>query len=175
MFHILRLILERTLAQRSRSWSETQLEKVSRVLINFFLFLSIEIAIDRFWRTHAVPIEVQNLENWPLRLNSEALIQKWHISLQIVHIIGIGIHESRRAHENDDSSFKFIEKAYSGPRSFLVLLESLQGHSNIQNDGVKDLLAWVCRVCVTIVTISVIKSCNKCNCCLAKIMFVESS
>ena len=73
--------------------------------------------------------------------------------MQILHIIGIGIHESRRAHEHGDSSFKFIEKAHSGPRSFLVLLESLQGHSNIQNDGVKDLLAWVCRVCVTIVTV----------------------
>jgi E3 ubiquitin-protein ligase UBR2 len=90
MIHILRLVLSRTCATRSRSWSEMQLEK-------------------------------------------------------ILHLIGLALHEERRAFDNGDTYFKFIEKTTSGDTNMLETLESLVGHPNVTHEAQKDLLSWVIK------------------------------
>ena len=69
----------------------------------------------------------------------------------MLHLIGLGLHESRRAYESGDKTFKFIEKATTGNHSFFQLLESLIGHVNIVHEAQNDLLQWVCKVCIVII------------------------
>ncbi|XP_070180013.1 E3 ubiquitin-protein ligase UBR2-like isoform X1 [Littorina saxatilis] len=87
--HVLSMVLSRTAAARSRSWSEAQFERV-------------------------------------------------------LYIIGLGLHEQMEALESHDSSFQFLQRA-TGEKGILGQLESLVHNTNVNQEPIKDLLAWVLR------------------------------
>ncbi|XP_048259504.1 E3 ubiquitin-protein ligase UBR2-like isoform X2 [Haliotis rufescens] len=89
MLHIMRVVLTRTAAQRSRSWSEAQFER-------------------------------------------------------ILYIIGIALHEQRRAIDMNNTSFDFLNKAVK-ENGLLSLLQTLVGNQNVSQDPVKDLLTWMLK------------------------------
>ncbi|XP_063428523.1 E3 ubiquitin-protein ligase UBR2-like isoform X1 [Mytilus trossulus] len=91
MVHIMHLILQRTVAVRSRSWSEAQVDRV-------------------------------------------------------LHLIGLALHEQRRATTEGNHNFDFLARALKDDRNILTLLESLVAdHRNISHDSTDNLLTWVVK------------------------------
>ncbi|XP_041351534.1 E3 ubiquitin-protein ligase UBR2-like isoform X2 [Gigantopelta aegis] len=86
MFHIFKMVLTRTAAQRSRSWSEAQFER-------------------------------------------------------ILYIIGIALHEQKRAFKEGNTSYDFLTKAMKED-GLLSKLQCLVGNQNLNQDPSRDLLAW---------------------------------
>ncbi|XP_013420461.1 E3 ubiquitin-protein ligase UBR2 isoform X2 [Lingula anatina] len=65
---------------------------------------------------------------------------------RVLHLIGLALHEDRRAHDRGEESFNFVEKAMKGNENSLhSTLESLVGHQNISHDTQKDLLSWTLK------------------------------
>ena len=68
------------------------------------------------------------------------------LSLQALYIVGIALHEQIDALKSGDQSFQFLQHCV-GDRGLLRQLESLVNNTNVNQEPIKDLLAWVLRVC----------------------------
>lgn len=67
------------------------------------------------------------------------------LSPQVLYIIGIALHEQIDALKTGDKSFRFLQHSM-GDKGLLRQLESLVNNTNINQEPIKDLLAWVLRV-----------------------------
>ncbi|XP_064603615.1 E3 ubiquitin-protein ligase UBR2-like isoform X2 [Liolophura sinensis] len=64
---------------------------------------------------------------------------------RILHLIGLALHEQRRAIVDGNTEFDFLSKATKRGKSILYYLETLVGDPNITHDAQKDLLTWVLK------------------------------
>ncbi|XP_060594831.1 E3 ubiquitin-protein ligase UBR2-like isoform X1 [Ruditapes philippinarum] len=90
MIYLMELILTRAAATRSRSLSETQLER-------------------------------------------------------ILHLIGIALHEQRRAITDGNTEFDFLSKAKKDGKCIQTLLESIVNSHNFTHDSIRDLVTWTLK------------------------------
>ena len=67
------------------------------------------------------------------------------MSPQALYIVGIALHEQIDALKSGDQSFQFLQHCV-GDRGLLRQLESLVNNTNVNQEPIKDLLAWVLRV-----------------------------
>ena len=67
------------------------------------------------------------------------------VCAQVLYIIGIGLHEQIDALRTGDQSFQFLQRSV-GEKGLLSQLELLVNNTNVNQEPIKDLLAWVLRV-----------------------------
>ncbi|KAL8590352.1 hypothetical protein ACOMHN_006468 [Nucella lapillus] len=63
---------------------------------------------------------------------------------RVLYLMGVALHEQGAALQSGDTSFQFLQRCL-GEGGILKQLEALVHHPNVQEDPIKDLLAWVLR------------------------------
>lgn len=124
MIHLMSVVISRTESSPSSCWSELQFEKVGQLFshtdLKIMQVLQILTKTGHPEKTLGILIGMHIKtfqDNLMLCFWLYTILKFYLSSLQILHIIGIALHEEGRAHEAGDDTFKFIEKATSGKSS----------------------------------------------------------